>query len=110
LGRRPLLDDDIDSGRLIPLFDQSIPSGSGYWLVTAQTDFQKPEVKLFKRWMLSEFSAETEHKPARSPARTAATRSTSSGERPKAVPKDEAPKRATKAQPATRNSRQTPRA
>ncbi len=110
LGRRPLLDDDIDNGRLIPLFDQSIPSGNGYWLVTAQTDFQKPEVKLFKRWMLSEFSAETEHKPARSPARTAATRSTISGERPKAGPKGEAPKRATKAQPATRNSRQIPRA
>jgi LysR family transcriptional regulator, glycine cleavage system transcriptional activator len=71
LGRRPLLDDDIDSGRLIPLFDQSIPSGSGYWLVTAQTDFQKPEVKLFKRWMLSEFGRAAEHKPARSPARSA---------------------------------------
>jgi LysR family transcriptional regulator, glycine cleavage system transcriptional activator len=71
LGRRPLIDDDIDSGRLVPLFDQSIPSGSGYWLVTAQTDFQKPEVKLFKRWMLSEFGAEPKQKPARSPAQTA---------------------------------------
>jgi LysR family transcriptional regulator, glycine cleavage system transcriptional activator len=71
LGRRPLLDEDIDSGRLVPLFEQSIPSGSGYWLVTAQTDFQKPEVRLFKRWMLSEFSTEAENKSARPPARTA---------------------------------------
>jgi LysR family glycine cleavage system transcriptional activator len=109
LGRRPLLDDDIDSGRLIPLFDQSIPSGMGYWLVTSQTDFQKPEVKLFKRWMLSEFGAATEHKPARAPARTAAKRLTSSGERPKAVSRDEAPSRAT-AQRATRDSRRNPRA
>jgi hypothetical protein len=110
LGRRPLLDDDLESGRLVPLFDQSLPSGSGYWLVTAQTDFQKPEVKLFKRWMLSEFGAETEHKPARPPARTAATRLTSSGERPKAVSKDESSKRAVRAQPATRDRRRTPRA
>jgi LysR family transcriptional regulator, glycine cleavage system transcriptional activator len=71
LGRRPLLDDDIDGGRLIALFDRSIPSGNGYWLVTAQSDFQKPEVKLFKRWMLSEFGNEAEHKPARSASRSA---------------------------------------
>ena len=82
LGRRPLLDDDIDSGRLIPLFDRSIPSGNGYWLVTAQTDFQKPEVKLFKRWMLSEFGREADrsrrvrpHGPRRRPPALAATRS-----------------------------------
>jgi LysR family transcriptional regulator, glycine cleavage system transcriptional activator len=110
LGRRPLLDDDIDSGRLVPLFDQSIPSGSGYWLVTSQTDFQKPEVKLFKRWMLSEFGAEAENKPARSPKQTAATRFTSSEARPKAVSKDEVSNRAVKAQPATRSKRRNPRA
>jgi LysR family transcriptional regulator, glycine cleavage system transcriptional activator len=107
LGRRPLLDDDIDGGLLIPLFDQSIPSGMGYWLVTSQTDFQKPEVKLFKRWMLSEFGAETELKPARPPARTAATRVTSGAEGPKAVSRDKAPSRAT-AQRTTRNSRRSP--
>jgi LysR family transcriptional regulator, glycine cleavage system transcriptional activator len=54
LGRRPLVDDDIESGRLVPLVGQAIPSGSGYWLVAAQTEFQKPEVKLFRRWLLSE--------------------------------------------------------
>jgi len=59
LGRRPLVDDDIESGRLVPLAGQAIASDSGYWLVTPQTDFQKPEVKLFKRWLLSELGAAT---------------------------------------------------
>ena len=54
LGRHPLVDDEIDSGRLVPLVGEATPSGRGYWLVAAQTDFQKPEVKLFRRWLLSE--------------------------------------------------------
>ena len=56
LGRRPMVDDDIDSGRLVTLADREIPSGNGYWLVTSQAEFQKPEVKLFKRWLLSELA------------------------------------------------------
>ena len=59
LGRSPLVDGDIESGRLVPLAGQTIPSGSGYWLVTAETEFQKPEVKLFRRWLLSELGAAT---------------------------------------------------
>jgi DNA-binding transcriptional LysR family regulator len=71
LGRRPLVDDDIASGRLVPLAGQTIPSGSGYWLVAAETDFQKPEVKLFRRWLLSELGIEPEpRKSARSGPRT----------------------------------------
>ncbi len=66
LGRRPLVDDDIKSGRLVALGNSTIPSGSGYWLLTAQTDFQKPEVKLFRRWLLSELGIETEHRKSRS--------------------------------------------
>jgi LysR family transcriptional regulator, glycine cleavage system transcriptional activator len=53
LGRRPLVDDDIASGRLVALEGHAIPSGSSYWLVTAQADFQKPEVKHFRRWLLA---------------------------------------------------------
>jgi len=59
LGRRPLVDDDIESGRLVPLVEQTIAGNAGYWLVTQQTDFQKPEVKLFKRWLLSELGTAT---------------------------------------------------
>jgi DNA-binding transcriptional LysR family regulator len=60
LGRRPLVDDDIAAGRLLPLVPQAIPSGSGYWLVTSQSEFQKPEVKRFRRWLVSELSAGAE--------------------------------------------------
>ncbi len=68
LGRRPLVDDDIAAGRLLPLADRAIPSGSGYWLVTSQTEFQKPEVKRFRRWLLSELGAGADHHdPARVP-------------------------------------------
>jgi LysR family transcriptional regulator, glycine cleavage system transcriptional activator len=61
LGRRPLVDDEVETGRLVPLADQEIPSGSGYWLVTPQTHFQKPEVKLFGDWILSELSSGPEN-------------------------------------------------
>jgi LysR family transcriptional regulator, glycine cleavage system transcriptional activator len=60
LGRHPLVDDDIAAGRLVPLTGQAIPSGSGYWLVTSPTEFQKPEVKLFRQWLLAELGAEIE--------------------------------------------------
>jgi LysR family transcriptional regulator, glycine cleavage system transcriptional activator len=69
LGRQPLGDDDIESDRLVPLVGQEIPSGSGYWLIAAQADFQKPEVKLFRQWLLSELGIGEEHnKPSRSDA------------------------------------------
>jgi len=62
LGRLPLVDDDIASGCLVPLDRQPIPSNSGYWLVTAQSEFQKPEVKLFRQWLSSEFDTVSEHR------------------------------------------------
>jgi LysR family transcriptional regulator, glycine cleavage system transcriptional activator len=71
LGRRPLVDDDLAAGRLVSLVDQAIPSGSGYWLVTSESDFQKPEVKQFRRWLLAELGIAAEHhKPARAGAHT----------------------------------------
>lgn len=57
LGRRPLVDDEIASGRLVPLTAREIESGNAYWLVTSETDFEKPEVKLFRTWLLAELGA-----------------------------------------------------
>jgi len=74
LGRRPLVDADVETGSLVPLADETISSGSGYWLVTSPTEFQKPEVKLFRRWLLSELGAGTEpRKSARSGSRALAS-------------------------------------
>ena len=60
LGRSPLVDEDIAAGRLVPLAAQTIASGSSYWLVTSPTEFQKPEVKLFRQWLLTELGATIE--------------------------------------------------
>lgn len=54
LGRRPLVDQDLESGRLVALATEAIPSDSAFWLVTSQTEFEKPEVKKFRQWLLSE--------------------------------------------------------
>ncbi len=62
LGRWPLVDDDIEAGRLVPLGGRAIESDSSYWLVASQTEFQKPEVKVFRRWLLSELGGGAEHR------------------------------------------------
>lgn len=69
LGRRPLVDADIENGRLVPLSTQEIPSGSGYFLIAAQTDFQKPEVRLFRQWLLSELAIAEKRRASRPDAR-----------------------------------------
>jgi DNA-binding transcriptional LysR family regulator len=60
LGRRPLVDDDLESGRLVYAIDRTAPSGSWYWMVSKDTTFDRPEIKLFKNWMLSELKT-TKH-------------------------------------------------
>ncbi len=72
LGRRPLVDEDVEAGRLISLGGGAIESGSSYWLVTSQTEFQKPEVKVFRRWLLAELGTGAGHrKSPRSGSRAA---------------------------------------
>jgi LysR family transcriptional regulator, glycine cleavage system transcriptional activator len=68
LGRSPLLDDEIASGRLVTLGDQTVTSGDAYWLVTPEVEFQKPEVKLFRNWLLAELGIEPASKSTKSPA------------------------------------------
>jgi DNA-binding transcriptional LysR family regulator len=58
LGRRPLIDADLKSGRLVPAIDQPAPSGSWYWMITKSTNLDRPEIKLFRNWMLSELETD----------------------------------------------------
>jgi DNA-binding transcriptional LysR family regulator len=60
LGRHPLVDDDVAAGRLVALAGRPIASGSSYWLVAAETDFQKPEVKAFRHWIMAELGLKSE--------------------------------------------------
>jgi len=83
LGRRPLVDDDIAAGRLVPLTAEAIPSGSGYWLVMSQTEFQKPEVKRFRHWLLSELGAGGDQRKPKSALPTALI---APAQRPRAKP------------------------
>jgi len=57
IGRRPLIDEDLSAGRLVPVAERVLPSGRSYWFVTADTNFEKPEVKVFRKWLLSQFAS-----------------------------------------------------
>ena len=74
-----MVDEDLASGRLVALTDQAVPSGSSYWLVTSQTEFQKPEVKLFQRWFLAELGIGEHRKIAQ--AKTATSKPARPGSR-----------------------------
>jgi LysR family transcriptional regulator, glycine cleavage system transcriptional activator len=54
LGRTPLFEAEIESGQLICLLDERVPSGWSYWLVTMDADFQSQDVKGFRQWLLDE--------------------------------------------------------
>ena len=54
LGRRPLVDEDLERGRLLRAIDHAAPSGYWYWMITKDSTFDRPEVKLFRKWMLYE--------------------------------------------------------
>jgi LysR family transcriptional regulator, glycine cleavage system transcriptional activator len=75
LGRAPLFEVEIETGRLVRLFDDSVPSGLSYWLVTMEADFQSQDVKIFRQWLLEELGTARreggkQHKPRKSGAAT----------------------------------------
>lgn len=55
LGRLPVANVDLESGRLVPVIDTTVASSYSYWFVAAESDFQKPETKLFRKWLVSQF-------------------------------------------------------
>jgi LysR family glycine cleavage system transcriptional activator len=57
LGRAPLVDVEIESGRLVRVCDEDVPSGLSYWLVTMDPDLQSQDVKVFRQWLLDELTA-----------------------------------------------------
>ncbi len=58
LGRAPLVDAEIETSRLVRLFDDDVPSGLSYWLVTMDADFQSQDVKVFRQWLLDELGGQ----------------------------------------------------
>lgn len=56
LGRTPLVDDELKSGRLIALTEDRVVGVSRYWLVSTPTNFERPEIAFFRRWIVSELA------------------------------------------------------
>lgn len=70
IGRRPFVDADLASCRLVIAIDRAV-RGNPYWLITAGENFEKPEVKAFRLWLIAELTCPTP-KLARKPAQPAA--------------------------------------
>jgi LysR family transcriptional regulator, glycine cleavage system transcriptional activator len=54
LGRRPLIDEDIEAGRLVPLPVSERDADTSYWLVGLPTTYERPEVAAFRNWIMAE--------------------------------------------------------
>jgi LysR family transcriptional regulator, glycine cleavage system transcriptional activator len=54
LGRKPLIDDALVQGHLVEAGGLMIPAATSYWLVGAESTFERPEIRLFRNWLLSE--------------------------------------------------------
>lgn len=72
LGRAPLFDLEIETGQLVRIVDDDVPSGLSYWLVTMDADFQSQDVKVFRRWLLDELGGAGGDGKKRRARRTAA--------------------------------------
>ncbi|MGI6855058.1 LysR substrate-binding domain-containing protein [Mesorhizobium sp. 1B3] len=54
LGRRPLVDNHLESGALVEIGGPSIVADRRYWLVGSTTLRDRPDVKLFRAWLINE--------------------------------------------------------
>lgn len=54
IGRRPIVDDDLASGRLVAVSHHSVTSATSYWFVTSDSNFEFPEIKQLRKWLLDE--------------------------------------------------------
>lgn len=54
LGRKPLIDEDVSQGRLVEVGGPVIAGSVSYWLVGADSTFERREIRLFRSWLLSE--------------------------------------------------------
>jgi len=54
LGRRPLVNRDLESGALVTAAFASVASATAYWLVSAENAERRPELLGFRQWILAE--------------------------------------------------------
>jgi LysR family glycine cleavage system transcriptional activator len=58
---------DLAAGRLVRLFDQSVPATYSYWLVCPEATADRPKIAAFRDWLLAE-ARQAEETPATAPA------------------------------------------
>lgn len=56
IGRRPLIDRDLNEGRLVELA-RAVPSGTSYWLVAEESRSDEPGIAAFRDWIMAEAAA-----------------------------------------------------
>jgi len=57
LGRTPLINRDLEAGRLVRPFDINVPSATGYYLTISNDRADRKVVKLFTEWFLAQFDS-----------------------------------------------------
>ena len=66
LAMRPLVDRDLEAGRLVTLDAGTRPSPTAYWLVSAPGAERRADLRGFRRWLVGEAQATERRRPARS--------------------------------------------
>jgi LysR family glycine cleavage system transcriptional activator len=54
LGRKPLVNSELASGRLVAVWGHAYISDTAYWLVTAESGAKDPIIAAFRTWITSE--------------------------------------------------------
>ena len=57
LGRKPLVDEEIATGRLVEI-GPPLQGPTSYWLIGEEATFKRPEARLFRRWLIDEMQAD----------------------------------------------------
>lgn len=64
LGRRPLVEQELEAGTLVTLVDKPLRSPTAYWLVGLPETMSRPEIQAFRDWLVEEMAAYPEHAAA----------------------------------------------
>ncbi len=54
LGRSALVRDALETGRLVRLFDISLPAMYAYYIVAPEAEWNRPKVRAFRTWLVDE--------------------------------------------------------
>ncbi|MBP0592583.1 LysR family transcriptional regulator [Paraburkholderia sp. LEh10] len=57
IGRRPLVNRELDAGTLVAASASSVEAKTAYWLVSAAGEDERPDLQAFRRWLIQEAQA-----------------------------------------------------